>query len=28
VEWYLHNQSWCETVTENKYQQERLGVNL
>jgi dTDP-glucose 4,6-dehydratase len=28
VEWYLHNQPWCETVTENKYQQERLGVNL
>jgi dTDP-glucose 4,6-dehydratase len=26
VQWYIDNQAWCETVTANKYQQQRLGV--
>jgi dTDP-glucose 4,6-dehydratase len=26
VRWYLDNQAWCQTVTANKYQQQRLGV--
>lgn len=26
VQWYIDNQAWCDTVTNNKYQQERLGV--
>jgi dTDP-glucose 4,6-dehydratase len=28
VQWYLDNPDWCERVTANKYQQERLGVSL
>jgi dTDP-glucose 4,6-dehydratase len=27
VQWYLDHQAWCQTVTTNKYQQERLGVD-
>jgi dTDP-glucose 4,6-dehydratase len=26
VEWYLNHQDWCQTVTANQYQQQRLGV--
>jgi dTDP-glucose 4,6-dehydratase len=26
VQWYIDNQAWCQTVTANKYQQQRLGV--
>lgn len=26
VQWYLDNSKWCETVTADKYQQQRLGV--
>ncbi|PSB58062.1 dTDP-glucose 4,6-dehydratase [Chamaesiphon polymorphus] len=26
VQWYIDNQDWCQTVTANKYQQQRLGV--
>jgi dTDP-glucose 4,6-dehydratase len=26
VKWYLQNQSWCEQVTLNKYNRERLGL--
>jgi dTDP-glucose 4,6-dehydratase len=26
VQWYLDNQAWCDTVTADKYQQQRLGV--
>lgn len=26
VQWYIDNQAWCDIVTSNKYQQERLGV--
>jgi dTDP-glucose 4,6-dehydratase len=26
VQWYIDNQAWCETVTADKYQQQRLGV--
>jgi dTDP-glucose 4,6-dehydratase len=26
VQWYIDNQQWCQTVTANKYQQQRLGV--
>jgi dTDP-glucose 4,6-dehydratase len=28
VQWYLDNSKWCETVTANKYQQQRLGVTI
>lgn len=28
VQWYLDNQSWCQTVTADKYQQQRLGVGV
>jgi dTDP-glucose 4,6-dehydratase len=27
VQWYIDNQAWCTTVTADKYQQQRLGVN-
>jgi dTDP-glucose 4,6-dehydratase len=27
VQWYIDHQDWCQTVTANKYQQQRLGVN-
>jgi dTDP-glucose 4,6-dehydratase len=27
VQWYLKNIDWCETVTENSYSLERLGLN-
>jgi len=26
VQWYIDNQHWCQTVTVDKYQQQRLGV--
>jgi dTDP-glucose 4,6-dehydratase len=26
VQWYIDNQEWCQIVTANKYQQQRLGV--
>lgn len=26
VQWYLDNQAWCQTVTADKYEQQRLGV--
>jgi dTDP-glucose 4,6-dehydratase len=26
VQWYIDNQDWCATVTADKYQQQRLGV--
>lgn len=26
VEWYLDNQDWCEAVTRQKYQRERIGL--
>jgi dTDP-glucose 4,6-dehydratase len=26
VQWYIDNQNWCQTVTVDKYQQQRLGV--
>jgi dTDP-glucose 4,6-dehydratase len=26
VQWYIDNQDWCQTVTADKYQQQRLGV--
>ena len=26
VQWYIDNQTWCQTVTTDKYQQQRLGV--
>ncbi|AFY94245.1 dTDP-glucose 4,6-dehydratase [Chamaesiphon minutus] len=26
VQWYIDNQDWCQTVTANNYQQQRLGV--
>ena len=26
VQWYIDNPAWCQTVTANKYQQQRLGV--
>jgi dTDP-glucose 4,6-dehydratase len=28
VQWYLDNQAWCQTVTADKYQQQRLGVGV
>jgi dTDP-glucose 4,6-dehydratase len=28
VQWYLDNSKWCETVTADKYQQQRLGVSV
>ncbi len=28
VQWYIDNQAWCEAVTTNKYQQQRLGVSV
>ena len=28
VQWYLDNQAWCQTVTADKYQQQRLGVGI
>jgi dTDP-glucose 4,6-dehydratase len=28
VRWYLDNSKWCETVTADKYQQQRLGVAI
>jgi dTDP-glucose 4,6-dehydratase len=28
VQWYIDNQAWCQTVTANKYQQQRLGVEV
>jgi dTDP-glucose 4,6-dehydratase len=27
VQWYIDHQDWCTTVTTNKYQQQRLGVD-
>jgi dTDP-D-glucose 4,6-dehydratase len=27
VQWYIDHQDWCQAVTTNKYQQQRLGVN-
>ncbi len=27
VQWYIDNQAWCDTVTANNYQQQRLGVS-
>ena len=27
VQWYIDHQDWCQSVTTNKYQQQRLGVN-
>ncbi len=28
VRWYIDNQAWCDTVTADKYQQQRLGVGV
>jgi dTDP-glucose 4,6-dehydratase len=28
VQWYLDNKAWCQTVTADKYQQQRLGVGI
>jgi dTDP-glucose 4,6-dehydratase len=28
VQWYIDNQAWCQTVTADKYQQQRLGVEV
>jgi dTDP-glucose 4,6-dehydratase len=28
VQWYIDHQDWCQQVTANKYQQERLGVSV
>lgn len=27
VKWYIEHQDWCQTVTANKYEQQRLGVS-
>jgi dTDP-glucose 4,6-dehydratase len=27
VQWYIDNQAWCDTVTADNYQQQRLGVS-
>jgi dTDP-glucose 4,6-dehydratase len=28
VQWYIDHQAWCTSVTNNKYQQQRLGVDV